>query len=135
MSVDHCFSIKGQGTVMTGTILSGSISLGDSVEIPALKVSLPASFLLACLSGGYREGRSPCSPGPPPGAGPPALPRSVSSAALPGFQSRTRPESLSGAAVSGARASRHEPLSRQAPRARDTEALEGVAGSGPHAYS
>ncbi|KAM9592217.1 selenocysteine-specific elongation factor isoform 4-T4 [Trichechus inunguis] len=37
MSVDHCFSIKGQGTVMTGTILSGSISLGDSVEIPALK--------------------------------------------------------------------------------------------------
>ncbi|XP_039730538.1 selenocysteine-specific elongation factor isoform X2 [Pteropus medius] len=38
MSVDHCFSIKGQGTVMTGTILSGSISLGDNVEIPALKV-------------------------------------------------------------------------------------------------
>uniref|UniRef100_A0A8C6A3J1 Eukaryotic elongation factor, selenocysteine-tRNA specific n=1 Tax=Marmota marmota marmota TaxID=9994 RepID=A0A8C6A3J1_MARMA len=37
MSVDHCFSIKGQGTVMTGTVLSGSISLGDSVEIPALK--------------------------------------------------------------------------------------------------
>ncbi|XP_030878346.1 selenocysteine-specific elongation factor-like [Leptonychotes weddellii] len=41
MSVDHCFSIKGQGTVMTGTILSGSISLGDSVEIPALKVQNP----------------------------------------------------------------------------------------------
>ncbi|XP_045760173.1 selenocysteine-specific elongation factor isoform X1 [Mirounga angustirostris] len=40
MSVDHCFSIKGQGTVMTGTILSGSISLGDSVEIPALKCIL-----------------------------------------------------------------------------------------------
>ncbi|XP_076972467.1 selenocysteine-specific elongation factor isoform X2 [Tamandua tetradactyla] len=38
MAVDHCFSIKGQGTVMTGTILSGSIGLGDSVEIPALKV-------------------------------------------------------------------------------------------------
>ncbi|XP_057562261.1 selenocysteine-specific elongation factor isoform X2 [Hippopotamus amphibius kiboko] len=38
MSVDHCFSIKGQGTVMTGTILSGSVRLGDSVEIPALKV-------------------------------------------------------------------------------------------------
>lgn len=44
MAVDHCFSIKGQGTVMTGTILSGSVSLGDNVEIPALKVSL--SFLL-----------------------------------------------------------------------------------------
>ncbi|XP_019392389.1 PREDICTED: selenocysteine-specific elongation factor [Crocodylus porosus] len=39
MAVDHCFSIKGQGTVMTGTILTGSVSLGDNVEIPALKVS------------------------------------------------------------------------------------------------
>ncbi|XP_069721725.1 selenocysteine-specific elongation factor [Phaenicophaeus curvirostris] len=39
MAVDHCFSIKGQGTVMTGTILSGSVSLGDNVEIPALKVT------------------------------------------------------------------------------------------------
>lgn len=40
MAVDHCFSIKGQGTVMTGTILTGSVSLGDNVEIPALKVSV-----------------------------------------------------------------------------------------------
>lgn len=40
MAVDHCFSIKGQGTVMTGTILSGCVSIGDSVEIPALKVSV-----------------------------------------------------------------------------------------------
>ncbi|XP_008580552.1 PREDICTED: selenocysteine-specific elongation factor [Galeopterus variegatus] len=40
MSVDHCFSVRGQGTVMTGTILSGSISLGDSVEIPALKLHI-----------------------------------------------------------------------------------------------
>ncbi|XP_069499461.1 selenocysteine-specific elongation factor isoform X2 [Ambystoma mexicanum] len=39
MAVDHCFSIKGQGTVMTGTILSGSVSLNDNVEIPALKVT------------------------------------------------------------------------------------------------
>ncbi|KAM4651062.1 selenocysteine-specific elongation factor isoform 2-T2 [Discoglossus pictus] len=39
MAVDHCFSIKGQGTVMTGTILSGSINLNDNVEIPALKVT------------------------------------------------------------------------------------------------
>ena len=28
-AVDHCFSIKGQGTVMTGTILSGSVSVND----------------------------------------------------------------------------------------------------------
>uniref|UniRef100_A0A2K6P5Q0 Tr-type G domain-containing protein n=1 Tax=Rhinopithecus roxellana TaxID=61622 RepID=A0A2K6P5Q0_RHIRO len=58
MSVDHCFSIKGQGTVMTGTILSGSISLGDSVEIPALKVSLTLSSLLASALAA-REGDCP----------------------------------------------------------------------------
>ncbi len=28
-SVDHCFPIRGQGTVMTGTVLSGSISVND----------------------------------------------------------------------------------------------------------
>ncbi|XP_075039726.1 selenocysteine-specific elongation factor isoform X2 [Mixophyes fleayi] len=39
MAVDHCFSIKGQGTVMTGTILSGSVNLNDNVEIPTLKVT------------------------------------------------------------------------------------------------
>lgn len=43
MAVDHCFSIKGQGTVMTGTVLSGSVSIGDNVEIPALKVNLISS--------------------------------------------------------------------------------------------
>ncbi|XP_009282721.2 PREDICTED: selenocysteine-specific elongation factor [Aptenodytes forsteri] len=45
MAVDHCFSIKGQGTVMTGTILSGSVSLGDNVEIPALKVLKSQAYL------------------------------------------------------------------------------------------
>lgn len=39
MAVDHCFSIRGQGTVMTGTILQGALSLNDTVEIPALKVT------------------------------------------------------------------------------------------------
>ena len=38
-SVDHCFSIKGKGTVMTGTVLNGSISVNDTIEIPAFKVS------------------------------------------------------------------------------------------------
>lgn len=28
-AVDHCFPIKGQGTVMTGTILQGQISVND----------------------------------------------------------------------------------------------------------
>lgn len=39
MAVDHCFSIRGQGTVMTGTILQGSLAINDTVEIPALKVN------------------------------------------------------------------------------------------------
>lgn len=38
MAVDHCFSIRGQGTVMTGTILQGSLAINDIVEIPVLKV-------------------------------------------------------------------------------------------------
>jgi len=28
-AVDHCFAIKGQGTVMTGTVLSGTVSIND----------------------------------------------------------------------------------------------------------
>ncbi|KAF6732979.1 Selenocysteine-specific elongation factor [Oryzias melastigma] len=39
MAVDHCFSIRGQGTVMTGTILQGSLAVNDTVEIPVLKVT------------------------------------------------------------------------------------------------
>lgn len=29
LSVDHCFSIKGQGTIMTGTIIQGSVAIND----------------------------------------------------------------------------------------------------------
>ncbi len=36
-SVDHCFSVKGSGTVMTGTLLQGSIKVGDMLEIPNIK--------------------------------------------------------------------------------------------------
>lgn len=39
LAVDHCFSIRGQGTVMTGTVLQGSLAVNDTVEIPALKVT------------------------------------------------------------------------------------------------
>ncbi len=37
-AVDHCFPIKGQGTVLTGTVLGGECHVGDSVEIPSLKL-------------------------------------------------------------------------------------------------
>ena len=39
-AIDHCFAIRGQGTVMTGTVLSGSAKVGDSIELPELKVWL-----------------------------------------------------------------------------------------------
>jgi selenocysteine-specific elongation factor len=35
-SIDHCFPIKGMGTVMTGTVLSGSVSVNDNIEFPTL---------------------------------------------------------------------------------------------------
>uniref|UniRef100_H2YEH6 Selenocysteine-specific elongation factor n=1 Tax=Ciona savignyi TaxID=51511 RepID=H2YEH6_CIOSA len=38
-SVDHCFSIRGQGTVMTGTVLSGKVSVNDTVEISNLQAT------------------------------------------------------------------------------------------------
>lgn len=38
-SVDHCFSIRGQGTIMTGTVLQGSVAVNDTVEIPSLKIT------------------------------------------------------------------------------------------------
>mmetsp|Transcript_17826 Transcript_17826/g.17063 ORF Transcript_17826/g.17063 Transcript_17826/m.17063 type:complete len:86 (+) Transcript_17826:492-749(+) len=37
-SIDHCFQVKGQGTVLTGTILKGAIKVGDTVELPAHKI-------------------------------------------------------------------------------------------------
>ncbi|GIY36448.1 selenocysteine-specific elongation factor [Caerostris darwini] len=37
-AVDHCFGIKGQGTVMTGTVIQGCVTLSDSIEIPSAKI-------------------------------------------------------------------------------------------------
>ena len=36
-AIDHCFAIKGHGTVLTGTVLSGSISLNTTIELPELQ--------------------------------------------------------------------------------------------------
>ncbi len=32
-SVDHCFGIRGQGTVLTGTVLSGSVAVNEVISI------------------------------------------------------------------------------------------------------
>eukprot|EP00762_Andalucia_godoyi_P004513 ANDGO_05199.mRNA.1 Selenocysteine-specific elongation factor len=37
-AVDHCFSIKGQGSVVTGTVLFGRVKLGQSVHFPELQL-------------------------------------------------------------------------------------------------
>jgi len=37
--VDHCFSVKGQGTVMTGTVLQGAVTGGDMLEIPSVGIT------------------------------------------------------------------------------------------------
>lgn len=36
-AIDHCFQIKGQGTVITGTVLAGKVKVGDTIELPAHK--------------------------------------------------------------------------------------------------
>ena len=36
MHIDHCFAIKGQGTVITGTISAGTLALGQTVSLPHL---------------------------------------------------------------------------------------------------
>lgn len=35
-AVDHCFPIRGQGTVLTGTVLSGALKVGEEIEFPTL---------------------------------------------------------------------------------------------------
>lgn len=37
-AIDHCFSIKGKGTIVTGTVLAGAAAIGDTIELPAMKV-------------------------------------------------------------------------------------------------
>lgn len=35
-AIDHCFPIKGQGTVLTGTVLCGSAKVNDMLELPEI---------------------------------------------------------------------------------------------------
>lgn len=38
-AVDHCFNIRGLGTIMTGTVLQGKVSLKDDIQVPAIGFS------------------------------------------------------------------------------------------------
>ena len=57
-AVDHCFAVKGQGTVLTGTVLSGSCKVGDFVEIPHLKEEKKVKSIQI-----FRESTDKCSRG------------------------------------------------------------------------
>lgn len=35
-SIDHCFTLRGRGTILTGTVLSGATSTNDVLEFPTL---------------------------------------------------------------------------------------------------
>lgn len=37
-AIDHCFPIRGHGTVLTGTVLSGSIAVNQMIELPLLQL-------------------------------------------------------------------------------------------------
>uniref|UniRef100_A0A8R1HT30 DUF663 domain-containing protein n=1 Tax=Caenorhabditis japonica TaxID=281687 RepID=A0A8R1HT30_CAEJA len=37
MAIDHCFAVKGKGTVLTGTVIQGILKLGDEIELPAFQ--------------------------------------------------------------------------------------------------
>ncbi|KAJ1523664.1 hypothetical protein ONE63_001505 [Megalurothrips usitatus] len=38
-AVDHCFGIRGQGTVLTGTVLQGTVSVKDEIQVPSIGFS------------------------------------------------------------------------------------------------
>lgn len=44
-AVDHCFAIKGHGTVLTGTVLSGSVSVQQTIELPDLQEQKKVSLI------------------------------------------------------------------------------------------
>lgn len=44
---DHCFALKGRGTIFTGTIMQGRVSVGDTVELPEVSEKKPVKSLQA----------------------------------------------------------------------------------------
>ena len=48
-AVDHCFAIKGQGTVMTGTVLQGRVNTND-VRSSLINHAKPSPFIKQPIS-------------------------------------------------------------------------------------
>lgn len=47
MAIDHCFAIQGNGTILTGTVLSGTLRVGDTIELPRLGLHKPVKSIQA----------------------------------------------------------------------------------------
>lgn len=56
--IDHCFAIKGQGTVVTGTVATGTASVGDTIEFPTLGQQKKVKSMQA-----FHQPRLSCSAG------------------------------------------------------------------------
>lgn len=67
LAVDHCFAVKGHGTVVTGTVLRGALSAGQSLEFPLLglerRVKSIQSFHVSVRSCGRGDRVGLCVPG------------------------------------------------------------------------
>lgn len=37
MIVDHCFTIKGRGSVLTGTVIMGEFSVNDKIKLEEIQ--------------------------------------------------------------------------------------------------
>lgn len=46
LAVDHCFLVKGKGTVMTGTVIQGTLTLNDVGNIPTQLLQVLAIYRL-----------------------------------------------------------------------------------------
>lgn len=44
-AIDHCFAIPGNGTILTGTMLAGTLAVGDELELPDLGIIKPVKGL------------------------------------------------------------------------------------------
>lgn len=61
-AIDHCFPIRGHGTVITGTVLSGSVAINQMIEIPQLQLQRKVKSMqmfhkpVKCVKQGDRVG-------------------------------------------------------------------------------
>lgn len=47
-AVDHCFSVRGQGTVLTGTVLQGTVNINDVCVMFCLFINAVAHHRTLC---------------------------------------------------------------------------------------